>query len=313
MAFSAHPDLKNGVTPNVAFFEHMYTSMSAGTAELALSSITVATLSATQFEVPYMSISAYTLSADHGGTPSSAVTGYYGEYLDESYLCANNALEAVGQPAEDYANEIGYFKWTSNILDSAAPAISGAMHIAHETQNDIFTGATAAVNTTMSNYLTITAHIWNIDEISGNETTNSNIVLYLGLEGSPMIYQMYNSEESPLASDGGKFRANNHFYRQFPINQFTENAAFYYWIKCTETWGQKTTYSGTGSFKPTKGVGTEWDISSVSALSGDTTGSTRGLMIDSEHRALAVSVNAGAVTGGSDWYWRNIFSTSWTL
>lgn len=114
-----------------------------------------------------------------------------------------------------------------NILDSAAPAISGAMHIAHETQNDIFTGATAAVNTNISDYLTITAHAWNIDEVGGNETTNANVVLYLGLEGSPVIYTMDSAEERPLVSVGGKLDDHNHFYRQFPINQFTY-AKYYY-------------------------------------------------------------------------------------
>jgi len=77
MTFSAHPDLKNGVTPNVAFFEHMYTSMSAGTAEIALSSVTAATLSATQLEVPYMSISAYSVSAFQDVSLSAGITGFY--------------------------------------------------------------------------------------------------------------------------------------------------------------------------------------------------------------------------------------------
>ena len=311
MAFSAHPDLKNGVTPNVAFFEHMYTSMSAGSAEIALSSVTAATLSATQFEVPYMSISAYTLTADHGGEPSSAITGYYGEYLDSSYICANTALEAVGMPAENYANEIGYFKWASSILDSVAPAISGAMAFSHSAVDNILDNSVTAAISDENNFITITAHVWNLDE-PNYEVTSSDLILYIKFPNGfiapyPMLHSYTNSV--------GDFESQGHFYWMADISSlFTINKTYYYWIKCSETWGNKTTYSGTGEFyyKETGNL-SPYDISSVTGLSGDTTGYTRGLMINNEHRALAVSVNAGAVTGGSDWYWRNIFNTSWSV
>jgi len=322
MAFSAHPDLQNGITPNVAFFEHMYTSMSAGTAEIALSSITAATLTATQLEVPYMSISAYTLSAFQDESLSAGMTGFYSWYLNDYHKQIDLMTKETSISAQELSNQLGYFKWKTNILDAAADAISGVMHIAHNDRNDLSHSPTGAVSDAGSEFLTITAHVWNIDEtgdLDAYVVTPSELALYI--TGSPIgpyaspfskSFSLYNSYDKPL----GDFKHPNHFWAQFDISSlFGKNfgTTYYYWIICKETWTGKITYSGTGNFKYTKSPeDATWDYSG-SGVSGDTTGWSRGLPMEHEHRALAVSVNAGAVTGGSDWYWRNIFSTSWTL
>ena len=318
MTFSAHPDLKNGVTPNVAFFEHMYTSMSAGTAEIALSSVTAATLSATQLEVPYMSISAYSVSAFQDVSLSAGITGFYSWYLNDYHKQIDLMTKETSISAQELSNELGYFKWKTIILDAAADAISGVMHIAHNEQKDLSFSPTGAVAVSESEFLTITAHAWNIDEtedLGAYVVTPSELTLYItdGPAGSfSQSYSLYDSYEKPL----GSFNYENHFWIQFDISSlFGDNygTTYYYWIKCKETWTDKITYSGTGNFKYVKNPeDATWDYSG-SGVSGDTTGWSRGLPMAHEHRALAVSVNAGAVTGGSDWYWRNIFSTSWTL
>lgn len=306
MSFTPHEELRNNVTPNVQFVNHMYTSLSSGLSSISVSSLSAATVYSVLLNAYPVKIKMYSLSANDNVLPTNSVSGYYGNYLNNEYKNVNFIAKKTSSSAQDIQNEFGYFEWTSHIFDSVQDALSGVAHFSSPSQLNII-NATSADILSNANYIVITACVWNIDDnssIYGYNISNSDIILYTndptnGIQQHTMSYSI----DNPI----GAFNLKNHFYKIFNGNDFPKNQKTYYWIKTIETWKAKQNYSLTGYFN--RG-GSEWDYSAT-ALTGDTTGNTREESITSYHSAIAFSCNGLLSTGGSDWQWKNIFSKVW--
>jgi hypothetical protein len=296
-----HPDLQNGVSPNIVFYKYPFESLSAGSSGgIAINSATAASYHASgSFLTNHVPLSAISLTSDDGYGDS--ISGYYGSYLNNDYKKVSYAARNI--PAASAGlniNQIGYFKWDSHVLDSAADAMSGVMALGHINTTDFYSAGDLAVSGGSQNYVTVTAHIWNIDDEGDGGTydynmTSSDVVLYV--DGLP--YPMLMASATPA----GLFKAYSYFYKTFAISDFTIDK-HYYWVKTTETWAGKSEFSGSGWFNVTDGT---FDVDSSSAASGDYTGSTRGDALTGHHSVIAKS----SYHTTDSYKWQNIFTINW--
>jgi len=343
MSISAHPELKNGVSPNIAFFDHMYSALSAGTSEISLSSITADGFSCVKASLPNINISNWTITADNSSiattaltgvynvSPTASIIGHYGWYLNGYYKSVDSILSKTSLSAQECQNELRYFKWTSSLLSPIANSLSGWNVYQHRDQNNIKEYSLTGIDTTSSTYKYITITGWskNLDENKpkGGFKTEANqlsFTTYLPpmwnnqwVDWSDLKFN--NSIKTPL----GSICAENVFWVQTSLENLISrtglssnvflNSFFLIRIEHTlpDNWNINSEYNN-GSNQAAIWVSID-SPTNTSSWPSINTEDDRINNINSEHRALAVSVNAGAVTGGSDWYWRNIFNTTWTL
>lgn len=292
----------------------MYESTKNSLCDWSLSSATASTISSNLLVIPYLSLSAITLTASHGGagTALNAITGLYGCYYNNFYDNVYFATSAARQFTASNANygKLFYFKWTSLIYDDVADAVSGVALYSHPEQNKIF-GATVTGKVNFSQpYITITAHLWNIDDTNNSmfdyDMSNSDASLYI-YDNNKHIFlygptTMNHSFETPK----GTFNSYGYFWKTINTSELNDGGKYLYWIKTTNTWTGKTSYSMTGSITAST-TSPAWEFSGTAAT-GDFTGFTRGDSLTSGHSSIAICAKSG-----SSYYWKDIFRKTWTL
>lgn len=320
LQFNPFTGLQNGVSMNVEFVKHMYESVTAGTANFTLDGITGNDVfyARAHAKFPNLYLDSVAISSNIIGIkPDGAVTGLYGCYFSDfyksTYFATSASLTLV--PPSAYADQIRYFTWSSILYDSCEHAISGLMAFSHTAETNFLDTSVTALIDWNNDYVTITACVWNVDdkatEMCKYNMTVSDSILFIRNEttGAISAEEMFHAIESPV----GNFNRYNYFWHTFPMSDLSEGTTYKYWLKLNDNWNAKTSYSSTGMFKVTDkfGVGGSYDIS-CTAVTGDTTGSTRGDSLTSWHSSIAVSVDKDGATGGNNWYWKDIFQRSWT-